>query len=78
MAGNPKDSPWYATPQEARRRKAVILTLSDEARARLDALAEQRGTSKSALVEALIASATEDEAKAEASPALTLEVMADI
>ena len=54
MAGNPKDSEWYSTPQEARTRKVVNVTLSDEARARLERMAKARKTSRSAVVENLI------------------------
>ena len=53
-ASNPKDSPWRSPRQAQRRRKMVSLTLSDEARARLAVLAEERGTSRSQVVEALI------------------------
>jgi hypothetical protein len=55
---NPKDSPWHSTPQAARRRKQVGLTLSDEARAKLARLATH-GT-QSAIVEGLIMSAREE------------------
>lgn len=54
MTGNPKDSPWYVTPQEARVRKHVSLTLSDEARDRLKRMAKARKTSSSAVVEELV------------------------
>ncbi len=54
MPGNPTDSPWYSTPSAARKRKPVVLTLSDEARERLAKLAAAQDTSMSALVEHLI------------------------
>jgi hypothetical protein len=54
MPGNPKTSKWYATPRSARKRKKLEITLSDEARARLEILAEKRGLTLSATVEALI------------------------
>jgi hypothetical protein len=56
MAGNPKGSEWSITPQAARKRKLVTVTLSDEARAKLKALAKKRKTSSSAIVEELILS----------------------
>jgi hypothetical protein len=52
--GNPVDSPWYSTPKDARNRKPIGITLSDEGRAALDALAEERGESRSAIVESLV------------------------
>ena len=52
MSGNPKDSPWRSTPQRLRKRKSIVLTISDEARARLELLAPE-GT-RSAFVERLI------------------------
>lgn len=54
MPGNPKDSRWFSTPQSARKRKIVAITLSDEARALLEWLAEERHESKSEIVEGLI------------------------
>lgn len=54
VPGNPKDSKWRSTPQDARNRKIVAITLSDEARERLKALAKARGTHMSTVVEALI------------------------
>lgn len=56
MPGNPKGSKWRSTPQAARKRKTVLVTLSDEARARLVALAGMDDT-KSAVVERLISEA---------------------
>ena len=52
MTGNPKDSPWRSTSQAMRKRKAVAITLSDEARERLELLAPD-GT-RSAFIERLI------------------------
>ncbi len=52
MASNAIDSEWYSTPRGKRKRKGVEVTLSPEARKRLDVLA--RGTTMSAVVEALI------------------------
>ncbi len=54
MAGNPKDSEWYSTPESARGRKAVKIRLSDAARARLKALAKKRKTSSTDVVEQLV------------------------
>lgn len=58
MAGNPKGSKWWNTPQGLRKRKHLKLTLSDEARAKLDRLAIRYG-SRSAAVEKLIEEAEE-------------------
>ncbi len=52
MASNPTESEWYSTPRAKRTRKGVEVTLSPEARKKLDALA--KGSSMSAVVEALI------------------------
>ena len=57
MAGNPKSSEWYSTPKDKRKRKGIEVTLSDEARERLDALADQHNVSRSVMVEQLIVSA---------------------
>lgn len=57
MAGNPKRSKWFSIPQKKRVRKMISVTLSDDARKRLDKLAKNRGTHKSAVVEALILAA---------------------
>lgn len=54
MSGNPKDSEWYSTPRSKRKRRGIEITLSDEARQRLDELAEERIQLKSAVVEDLI------------------------
>ena len=50
--GSSTDSEWYSTPRDKRKRKGVEVTLSPEARKRLDALA--KGTTMSAVIEALI------------------------
>jgi hypothetical protein len=55
MAGNPTASRWYSTPDAARRRRPIELTLSDEERRALDELAEAGGESRSAVVGRLIA-----------------------
>ena len=55
VTGNPKGSPWRSTPRDKRHRKPITLTLSDEARERLDELAPD-GT-RSAFVEDLIMNA---------------------
>jgi len=44
----------YTYPRSARRRRGVELTLSDEARAELDRLADEAGTCRSRLVESWI------------------------
>ena len=54
---NPKDSEWYATRQAQRRRKLVSLTLSDEARQKLEDLSEAAGENNSRIVERLILAA---------------------
>ena len=54
MGGNPKDSEWYSMPRAARRRKGIEIMLPDAAREHLDALAAERGTSRSMVVEELI------------------------
>jgi predicted DNA-binding protein YlxM (UPF0122 family) len=51
VPGNPKDSRWYATPRQQRRKKGLELTLSDDAYLQLAELAEEAGISRSALVE---------------------------
>ena len=47
-------APAIAYTNERRKRPMVTLTLSPEALARLDAIAEERGQSRSGAVEALI------------------------
>ena len=54
MAGNPKTSPHYSTPQAARKRPKVGLTLSPEAVEKLEELSAETGLAKSAIVETLI------------------------
>jgi hypothetical protein len=51
MPSNPKDSKWRSTPANKRARKAINLTLSDEARDKLDRLESVYG-SRSAAAEA--------------------------
>lgn len=48
---------WNTTTNARRNRRMVTLTLSDEARARLDELAEERRQTRSAAVETLILAA---------------------
>lgn len=57
MAGNPKDSKWYATPRTARARKGIEVTLSEAARDKLEELARGRGVSRSQVIEALVLAA---------------------
>lgn len=52
--GNPTASPWYSTPNDARGRKRIELTLAPEELDALDVLAEAGAASKSAVVGALI------------------------
>lgn len=54
---NPKDSQWYSTPAGARKRKPFTITLSDEAKARLEKQARARGVSRSQVLEALVMAA---------------------
>ncbi len=56
--GNPTTSKWYATPEANRVRKSIELSLSDEARAKLERLGARYG-SRSAAVEKLILEAEE-------------------
>lgn len=60
MAERQRGSQWYAATNADRKRKQVMFTLSDEARDALDALAEARGETKSAIVEAEILRAFAD------------------
>lgn len=62
MAGNPIDSKWRATPRALRNRKPLSVTLSDEAREKLETLARTAGeggppVTLSAMVESLIVEA---------------------
>lgn len=59
MGRNVKGTKWYATPRAVRARKPLAITLSDEARAKLERLAAD--TSKSAVVERLVLEAPEPE-----------------
>jgi hypothetical protein len=54
MPSNPKESKWYSTPKEDRSRKPIGVTLSDEARDRLDRMAKARKLSRSQVIEDLI------------------------
>ncbi len=56
--GNPATSKWYSTPKDKRGNKTIGLTISDEARAKLDRLGARYG-SRSAAVEKLILEAEE-------------------
>jgi hypothetical protein len=51
---NPKESQWYSTPAEARKRKPFTITMSEEAKERLDKMAKARGVSRSQVLEALV------------------------
>lgn len=52
--GNPKDSPWRSIPRSARKRIATEVTLSIEARTKLERLEESTGKNRSRMVEQLI------------------------
>lgn len=55
MPGNPKDSKWYATPKEKRKRPHIQLTLSPLALSLLKSLAKKyKFRSQSMFVEHLI------------------------
>ena len=56
MPSNPKDSPWYSTPLDARKRKPIGITLSPEALDRLERMAKARKVSRSQVVEDLVMS----------------------
>ncbi len=58
MTSNPKRSKWYSTSNGARKRKKLEITLSDEARAKLERLAGVG--QKSAVIERLILEAKEN------------------
>lgn len=56
--GNPPDSPWRSTPNAARKRKNMTITLSEQGKLDLEALKAHRGfDSISALIEHLAATA---------------------
>ncbi len=57
MTEKQKETQWYSTPKEARKRKPIGITLSDEARERLEKQAKARKTSCSKVVEALVMAA---------------------
>lgn len=54
---NQKDSPWYSTPAGARKRKPFTITMSEEAKERLEKQAKARKCSRSQVVEALVMAA---------------------
>lgn len=61
MGGNPKILKWYATPRSARGRKKIEITLSDEARAKLELLCGPHADPKSKVIEDLILAAPLEE-----------------
>ncbi len=52
-----KETKWYSTPTADRKRKPIGITLSDEARERLEKQAKARGVSRSQVVEELVLAA---------------------
>lgn len=54
MTEKQKETQWYSTPREARKRKPIGITLSDEAQERLEKQAKARKCSRSQVVEAFI------------------------
>ena len=54
---NAKDSPWYSTPASARKRKPFTITLSEEAKERLEKQAKARGIPRSQVLEELVMAA---------------------
>lgn len=61
MPSNPKTSPWYNTPRAKRKRKGLLVYLSDEAKARLELLVGPG--MRSAFIEKLIMDAPLPESK---------------
>ncbi len=51
MPGNPKTSPYYSTPRALRNRKPINLSLSDDALALLDELADEEQRPRSQIIE---------------------------
>ncbi len=51
MGRTAKTSPFYSTPRELRKRKPLEVTISDESRQMLEAIAAEDGVSKSQAVE---------------------------
>lgn len=51
---NAPESKWFATPRALRNRKPLSVTLSEEAREKLEAMAAKAGATLSASVEALV------------------------
>ena len=56
MSRNARNTAHYSTPQSARHRPKVGLTLSPEAIERLEALVAATGRTKSAIIDALLLS----------------------
>ena len=54
MSAKQKGTEWFSTPEDRRRRKSIELTLSEEARERLDKMARARKASRSAVVDELV------------------------
>lgn len=52
-----KETKWYSTPTADRKRKPIGITLSDEARERLEKQAKARGLSRSQVIEAFVLAA---------------------
>ena len=57
MAKHQRDTEWYSTAKDARKRKPLGLTMSEEALARLEKQAKARGVSRSQVVEDLVMTA---------------------
>jgi hypothetical protein len=60
MSDRQRETQWYSTPQELRKRKQIVVMLSDEAREKLARLVARVGGTgmRSAVVEALILDAS--------------------
>ena len=54
MGGNPKDSEWRSTPREKRHRGELSVTISKEAREKLERAVTATGAARSAIVERLL------------------------
>lgn len=54
MRRSRKGEKWFSTPNEARKRHEIKLTLAPEERAKLDALAERLALSRSRVVSWLL------------------------
>jgi ribosomal protein L20 len=57
MGRNAKDTVWASTSNALRKRKRFEVTLPEEALARLEKQADERGVSRSQVIEALIMAA---------------------